>query len=430
MNRIKLLKEQRGAKLKELETLRNGAEKRAFNNDEATRFDAIEKEVIAFNADIEREERFASQHPAAPVEQAKQGPEQLGLSEKEVRSYDLVGTIRDLSEGRGISGLAAEASKAEADRLGRSPSGFFVPFEVMTRSAIAARERRANAVGTASDGGYLVAQDIDYSNMVALLRNQSQVLSLGARVLTGLKNDVAIPRVLTGASAYWVSETGSITQTSATFGQISMKPRRLGASVPYSKQFLNQGGVSVDQFVTDDILGAFGVELDRVAINGAGATEPLGILNLASGDRATSVTFGAAATWAKVISFETNVATANALALPGSPYAYLTTPATKGVWKSAAKVTNQAVFLWENGDMVNGYKAAATTQFPSSGTLNQVIFGQFGQVIYGEWSGTDITVDAITSARTGQVIVTVQKFVDMVVRQGKAFAISSDSGAQ
>ena len=426
MNRIKLLKEQRGAKLKELETLRTGAENRAFTKDEAGKFDALETEIKNLTADIGREERFAEQNPGAPVEQAKQGDEKLGLDEKEIRRYSLVGAINRLAEGRGLEGLEKAASEAEAKRLGRDPAGFFVPMEILTR----ARERRANTVGVASEGGYTVGVDNDYSNMVELLRNQSHILGLGARVLTGLKNDVSIPRVLTGATAYWVSESGSITQSNATFGQIGMKPRRLGASVPYSKQFLAQSGLSVDSFVRDDILGAFGVELDRVAINGAGATEPLGILNMASGDRATSVTFGAAATWAKVLEFETNVATANALGLPGAEYAYLTTPGTRGKWKAAVKVASQAVFLWENGDMVNGYQARATNQFPTSGTTNQVIFGQFGQVVYGEWAGVDVTVDPYTSARTGQVNVTIQKFVDMVVRKGKAFAISTDSGAQ
>ena len=426
MNRIKLLKEQRGAKLKELETLRTGAENRAFTKDEAGKFDALETEIKNLTADIGREERFAEQNPGAPVEQAKQGDEKLGLDEKEIRRYSLVGAINRLAEGRGLEGLEKAASEAEAKRLGRDPAGFFVPMEILTR----ARERRANTVGVASEGGYTVGVDNDYSNMVELLRNQSHILGLGARVLTGLKNDVSIPRVLTGATAYWVSESGSITQSNATFGQIGMKPRRLGASVPYSKQFLAQSGLSVDSFVRDDILGAFGVELDRVAINGAGATEPLGILNMASGDRATSVTFGAAATWAKVLEFETNVATANALGLPGAEYAYLTTPGTRGKWKAAVKVASQAVFLWENGDMVNGYQARATNQFPTSGTTNQVIFGQFGQVVYGEWAGVDVTVDPYTSAHTGQVNVTIQKFVDMVVRKGKAFAISTDSGAQ
>lgn len=428
MNRITHLKELRGAKLKELDALRLSAEKRSFTDDERKTFDALAIEVEGMNKDVERENRAAglAANEAIKTEAAEQIDAKIGLSKKEIRGYSLTKVINALASNSPLDGVEREASDAEAKRIGRDPQGIFVPAEIFARG----REFRTNQVQVASDGGYLVGVDNMHGETVSLLRNQAQVLGLGARVLSGLKNDVAIPRVLTGATAYWVSETGSISQTSATFGQIAMKPRRLGASVPYTKQLLAQGGVGIDSFISDDILGAFAVELDRVAISGAGATEPLGILNLASGDRATSVSFGAAATWAKVVSFETNVATANADRQPGK-YAYLTTPATRGVWKSAVKVTNQASFLWEAGaNMVNGYDAAVTNQFPTSGTLNQVIFGNFSQVVYGEWVGADVTVDPLTSARTGQIIVTIQKFVDMVIRQGKAFAISSDSGAQ
>jgi hypothetical protein len=171
-----------------------------------------------------------------------------------------------------------------------------------------------------------------------------------------------------------------------------------------------------------------GVELDRVAINGKGSPEPLGILNLDTGDRATSVTFSGAADWPKVVEFETNVETANALGLAGSQYAYLTTPSTKGKWKTKAKTALNSGYLWE-GNEVNGYPARSTNQFPSTPTANQVIFGQFSQVIYGEWAGIDVVVDNITLADKHQIKVTVQKLIDMVVRQGKAFAISTDTGA-
>lgn len=431
MNRKKNLLETRGAKLKELESLQKSAEKRAFTKEEADKFDLLETEIRGIDADIQREDRAAGIAPAVRAsienrEAANQSgnDERLGLSDKELCQYSLLRAINALANGKALDGLEAECSQAEARRVGRDPSGFFVPLDVFMRTA--SREKRANTVGVASDGGYLVGIDNDYANMVRLLRNQSHVMSLGARVITGLKNDVSIPRVLTGATAYWVSETGTITSSNATFGQISMKPRRLGATVPYSKQFLAQSGLGVEQFVRDDILAAFGVELDRVAINGAGATEPLGILNLATADRASSVTFGAAPTWSKVCTFESNVETANALGLPGGTYAYLTTPGVKQAWKTTAKVTNQAVFLWESGDIVNGYAARSTNQVPS----NKVVFGQFGQVIYGEWAGIDVTVDAITNATTGQVKLTIQKFVDMVVRQGKAFSVSTDAGNQ
>ena len=417
MNRSKYLKEQRGAKLKELDAIRSSAETRSYTNDEAASFDRLENDIKGIDVELNREERaqVLSSGSSHQVDSA------LGLSDKEVRSYSLTKAIREFAANKQLSGLEAEASTAEARRLGRDAQGFYVPFEVL-----AAERRATNVASVGPDGGYTVGVTIDQQNMVSLLRNQTHILSLGARVITGLKDDITIPRHTDGVTAYWVSETGDITSTKAQFGQIAMKPRRLGATTNYSKQLLAQGSPDIDAFVREDILAKFAVEIDRAAINGAGGAEPLGILNLASGDRATSVTFGAAPTWAKVVSFETNVETANGLGLPGGAYGYLTTPGVRGAWKTASKIAGQAAWLWENGDTVNGYAARSTNQVPS----NKVIFGQFGQILIGEWAGTDIVIDPYTLATTGQVKVTIQKLMDIVVRQGKAFSVSADAGNQ
>jgi hypothetical protein len=423
----KILKETRGAKLKEADAIFAAAktDKRdALNAGELAKVQELHNEVVALNAQIEAREGQDAMLAKAAQDAGIVKRERI-MGEKEARRYSLVRALSLVSNHQPLDGLEKEVSDEEEKRTGRSAQGFFVPNEVF-----APREVRTNQVNVASDGGYLVGQDIAVDELVPLLRPSSLIMQLGARTLTGLKSDVTIPRVTAGSTAYWVSETGSLTASSATFGQIQLKPRRLGAQVKYSKQFLAQSSVSADAFVRDDILLSLGTELDRVAIQGTGAAQPLGILNMASGDLATAVTYGAAATWAKVVSHETNVGTANALNLPGT-YAYLTTSATKGVWKTAAKVTNQAFFLWENGDIVNGYAARATNQFAASGTQNQVIFGNFSQILYAEFSGgMDVVVDPYSDALSGVVRITMQKLVDMVVRQGKAFSISSDSGAQ
>lgn len=346
----------------------------------------------------------------------------LGLSKREIAGYSLLKVVRARLEGRAIDGIEREAHEAETRRLGRAAEGVFVPNEVF-RSAYAARDL---SVGSASAGGYTVDQTIDTANMVPLLRNASHVVNLGARTLAGLMGDVSIPRVLTGSTVYWLSETGAITASAPTFGQIQMRPRRLGGRVKVTKQLSVQSSLDVETFVRTDIFDAFATELDRVAVNGAGGAEPLGILNLATADRSTSVTFGAAATLAKVCEFETNVSTSNALSSP----AFLTTPATRGKWKAIQKFSGGGVGIWNTDEDVIGYRGRVTNQFPSSPTANQVIFGDFGQVFIGEWTGNDVVIDPFTAAATGEVWITIQKIVDLVIRQGKSFAISTDSGAQ
>lgn len=383
---------------------------------------------------------LSTKQELAPIRQVSS---ELGLGTKEVRGYSLFRALHRKANGLPLDGLEKEASDAEAKRLGRDCEGFFVPAEVFTfarnhvssmpaatRELIGALLGRDLSAGVANQGGYLIGETIDSANMVELLRNQSHVLALGARTLTGLQGNISIPRVLTGSTVYWVTENGQISGATPTFGQIAMKPRRIGAVGVLGKQLIAQTSMDVEAFFRQTVMEDMGVELDRVAIRGNGGAEPLGILNLATADRATSVTFGAAPTWAKVVDFETQVETANALGLSGSQYAYLTTPATKGKWKTTPRISGAAAgFLWE-GQEVNGYPARSTNQFASSPTANQVIFGQFSQVIFGEWAGIDVTVDTITLADKHQIKVTIQKLVDMAIRQGKAFSVSTDSGAQ
>lgn len=388
-------------------------------------------DVSAFNRSV-LNDILGKAQDVAPVRQVSS---ELGLSRREQQQYSLFRALRAKADNKPLDGLELEASRAEAKRLGRDAEGFFVPAEVFSfgrshlqnmdqnrMALLTAMFGRDLSVGTPADGGFTVGSSIDTSNMVSLLRNSSHVMALGARVLSGLVGDVTIPRVTAGSTIYWVSETGQITAATPTFGQLVMKPRRIGAVGILGRQLINQSSLDVESFYRETVLADMGVELDRVAINGAGGAEPLGILNVTG--RATDVAFSGAATWAKVVSFETNVETANALGLAGGPYAYLTTPAARGKWKTAAKAANQAVFLWE-GNEVNGYQARSTNQVPS----DKAIFGQFSQVLYGEWAGIDIVIDALTYADKFQIKVTIQKLVDMLVRQPKAFAVSSDTAA-
>lgn len=363
---------------------------------------------------------LGTQRTLAPVTQDKEAAS-LGLSKKDKRRYSILKAVRQLLENKPVDGLERECSDELAKKLERQPFGFFLPDDITADR----RSQRALNATTPSEGGYLVDSEVLGSELVTFLRNQTRVMALGARVISGLRGDISIPRQLTGQTAYWVSETGTITASNGTFGQITGKPRRLGTSIPYTKQFLAQTSLSADQFVVADADDATAVELDRVAINGAGASEPLGILNLASGDLST-VTFSAAPTWAKYLAFFQALAEAKTLGL-GTP-AYLTTPASAVKAMSIAKFSNTSNPIWDENNKIGAFRAEWSNQFPSG---DKVIFGDFSQVLYLEWAGRDVIVDPYgTNATTGQVTVTIQRMVDMVIRRAKSFVRSTDSGAQ
>ena len=365
----------------------------------------------------------------AATPETRQGDAMVGLSGKDRKRYSVLRAIRLAMEGRALDGLEGECNKELTKKLGREAKGFFLPDEIAADAAMGRRDKRTLLAGSAPDGGYTVGQEMLTSEFVDYLRNNTVTIPLGARYISGLVGDVTIPRQLTGAAAYWVSETGSITQSSATFGQIVGKPRRIGTSVPYSKQFLAQTSLGAEAFVINDSDAATAVDLDRVALRGIGGSEPLGIANLASGDRSTSVTFGAAPTWAKYLEFFSSVAGNNAIL--GQP-AYVASVASAVKAMTIAKFTNTSFPIWSENDMVGAFRARWTTQLLTSSTpvANMVIFGDFSQCIFLEWAGRDVVVDPFTGKKEGTVEITIQRLMDFVVRRAKSFAISTDSGAQ
>jgi HK97 family phage major capsid protein len=367
---------------------------------------------------------LATTQDLAPVRQDPNAAS-LGLSQKDIRKFSIMRAARLVMDNKPLDGLERECHDQLTKNLSREAKGFFVPDEIFADRRSAARTMTA---GVPAAGGYTVGQQMLTSEFENYLRNNTVVLKLGGRYVSGLVGDVTIPRQLTGPSAYWVSETGSITQSEATFGQIVSKPRRIGTSVPYSKQFMAQTSLDAESFVINESDASIAVDLDRVALRGIGGAEPLGIANLATGDRSTSVTFGAAPTWAKYLEFFSSVANSNALV--GAPgYAASVASATKAM--ATAKFTNTGFPIWDDGK-VGAFRAEWTTQLLTSATpvANMVIFGDFSQVLFMEWAGRDVVVDPYSGKKEGTVEITIQRLMDVVIRRAKSFAISTDSGAQ
>lgn len=352
---------------------------------------------------------------------------EIGMSTREKKEYSLLRAFRSFlapGEATKWDGLEREASEATAKLCKREAKGFFIPQDILTtpfsRSMSMMQQRNLTA-GSFGSGGALVDSEIRVADMIELLRNKALVSRMGARTLSGLVGNIAIPRVTGGATAYWLPESGTVTASDQAFGQLGLVPHRLVGDTGYSKELLMQSSVDVEGFVREDLMRVLAIEKDRVAINGLGAAgEPRGILNTTG---VGSVTFGAAPTWAKVVDFETQVGDANA---DVDTMGYLTTPKVKGAWKTTPKVTNQAVFLWENGNIVNGFQAAATKQVPSE----KVIFGNWNDLIIAEWAGIDVVVDPYSLKKQGLIEITVTMWTDCGVRHAASFCVSTDAGNQ
>ena len=344
-----------------------------------------------------------------PQEPVNMSAADLGMSEKEARSFSFLRAINYLSNptdraAREAAAFEIEASDAAAAKLGRQSRGITIPQEVL---------RRDLNVGAATAGGNLVETMLDSGSFIDLLRNASALDQAGATVLTGLTGNVAIPRQSGAATAYWVAESGSPTESQQTVDQVSLVPRTVAAYTDFSRRLMIQSSIDVENMVRNDLAQVIALKIDAAGLYGTGASnEPLGLKNTTG---VGTEDFAAdAPTFAEVVALESDVATANALL--GSPV-YLMNAAMRGNLKTTKKDAGSGIFIMENGE-VNGYRGVLSNQVAS----NDLWFGNFADLIIGYFSGLDLMVDPYTHSTSGTVRVIAMQDCDIAIRHPESFS--------
>ena len=337
------------------------------------------------------------------------GPVDLGLSDKQVREFSFIRAIRaqafpnDRKAWEDAS-FEREVSEALQAKTGRSAQGYLVPDQVLQRDL---------TIGTASAAGDLVATDFRAGSFIELLRNRMALDSLGVTMLTGLTGPVALPRQTRAATAYWVAEKGTLTESNPTVDQVNMTAKTLGAYTEFSRRLLLQSSLDVEQMVRAELATVIALEIDRAALYGLGTTnQPQGLKNVTG---INTEDFGAAApTYGEVVSMETKINADNA---DIGSMAYLTNSTTFGGFKTTEKASGTAQFLLEPGGTVNGYPARRSNQVASG----DVFFGVWNQLIIGMWSGVDLQVNPYALDTSGGIRVTAFQDLDIAVRHPEAF---------
>ena len=335
----------------------------------------------------------------------------LDLSAKDQKRFSIFKAIRALTDKswRGAE-FELECHNEILKRTGLQEAihgGFYLPMDV---------QKRDLTVATASAGGNLVATDLQSQNFIDLLRARARVAQLGATMLPGLVGNVSIPKLTGAATAYWLTnEATAITESQQTVGQLALAPKNLGAYTELSRQLMLQSTPAAEALVMNDLAKVLALAIDLAALEGSGSSgQPTGISNTGGIGSVSGTSLGLAG----MIEFQTDTGTANALA---DNSAYLTTPAVAGLLMQRARFSNTDTPLW-TGSVLDGqacgYRASTTTQM----TAASMIFGDFSQVVIGEWGMLEIALNPyanFTAAITG--IRAIQS-VDVGVRQAAAFS--------
>jgi HK97 family phage major capsid protein/HK97 family phage prohead protease len=378
-----------------------------------------------------------------PLDSGRSGD--VDLSEREQRSYSLVRAIQAaINKDWSGAGLELEVSRTLAKEGNRETEGFFMPLNLRMDA-----ERATYATGATATGGATVATNLLAGSFIEVLRNNTLVMQLGPTMLTGLVGNVAIPRQISQTQTYWVTEGSAITQAEATFDQVTMSPKQLGARSQYSRLMLQQGTPDIEALVRNDLARVMALGIDASAINGTGASgQPRGILNQSGIGSVAMGTNGAAFVNSSpsvspsgldpLIDLEGKLDIANAL---NGTLSYLTNAKVVTMLK---KLKDQSgAELWtDDADStiqgtqgrVNGYAVARSNQVPSNlvkGTSGAVcsalIFGDFTQLLVGMWGGIEILPNPYGAGyNAGAVDIRAMQTVDLAVRHPESFAAITD----
>ena len=398
--------------------------------DDATTFIENGKSVDQFKSFVL--EKLA-QKGVKPVETAS--PE-IGLTPKEVKSFSFLRAIHAIANpgnpaAQERAAFERECSNAVSAHLKKDARGIMVPFEVL------GEQRAGQTVGTDSAGGHLVATTLMAGSFIDLLRNTMLMVKMGIVSLDGLIGDIAIPKLLSGYSAYWVDENADPTETAATFGQVTLQPKTVGARTELSRKFLLQSSIGAENFARMELAMALALELDRVIINGSGSSpEPRGILNTTGIGAVACGDNGGALTWAKVVELWTEVATDNAAV---GRTGYVTNSKVVGKLLTTEKATGTAQFVIKDFPDAEGFtnlagaRCGVSNQVPanlekgSSGAVcSAAIFGNFADVVVGHWGTLDLTIDPYSKAESGSVRVIALQDTDVAIRRAESFSAAKD----
>lgn len=354
---------------------------------------------------------------------------------------------------------ASDAARAkQGDRKTDREGGITIPIDVLNAdasvfgrdyaraqaAALIAKVRdpayRDLVVGTATAGGHLVSTDLLSASFINLLRARTRVIDMGATLFTDLNGNLAIPRQTGGASIYWVAENGAPTESGATFDQVTLSPKTIGAFTDYSRRLLLQSSLDVEAFVRTDLALGVGVGLDAAAINGSGSSnQPTGVLNLSGIGSVAGGTNGLAPTWDHMVDLEAQVANANA---DFGSLGYLTNSKVRSKLKRTQKfASTNGQEIWMTGrdprggiGEINGYDAYVSNNVPSTldkgtstGVCSAVVFGDWSALLIGMWGGLDVMLDPYTGSTAGTKRVVALQDVDIAARRAASFAAMKDA---
>jgi HK97 family phage major capsid protein len=411
MKNSKELKEMRGDKIAELEAIRDiaTAEGRDLSEAENQEVDTLLGGVDKLDDQIKRADKIEANLRTS----AMSAGIPLGTkTPKEYKQWSLFKAIKDF-QNHNLTGVEAEMHK-EATR-NNIISGLGIPVGLL------GMEKRTNPQTTADANEFIPTEVGEWLQTL----QSKMVLGDLATFYSGLRGDVSLP-VLSGTAAAWATETANAADAGTAVGGSTLSPKRLAAYMDISKALLHQNP-QVEQAIMTDLNRAVASKVENGALLGSGSSgQPTGI-TAASG---VGTVANGAATLAKMVEFETDVAANNA---DSGRLAFISSVKVRGKLKQVvgqpgvtSSQTGYGAPIWGADNTINGYPAFATTNMDdtyNSSTEGGLYFGSWSDMVIGQFGDSvDITIDNFSQALAGSIRLVINSYWDVAVRRGGSFS--------
>ena len=263
-------------------------------------------------------------------------------------------------------------------------------------------ENRAYTV--TSEGEDVVQTDI--YDIWMPLRQKNVLTEAGAKLITGIKNNVQIP-LMGKVSCAFAGETAAAEDGSGSFSKKVLTPKRITAKYPISLQLLAQDSIGVENAVRQEIANALYSKLEETLLGSAsGNTEvPAGIFN---GVSATTVDAFSGIT-ALEAGLETNNVEGN--------IKYILSPLAKAGLRNMPKSSKSTELVMQNGE-IDGTPAISTSNISGK----KFVVGDFSNMVIATWDNVEIdVVRDVASVGNGVVTIVVNAFADGAIIRPEGF---------
>ena len=339
------------------------------------------------------------------------------------RHYDIGAALASTLTGKGAEferEISDEIYKRSGVQQGAEHS-IMIPFNGDALRGIMNTRELKDANGS---GAGLVAQENMPNLFVDFVRTRIGVKN--ATFLTGLSGaPVTIPAQTTDTTVAWVTggttttdANAAVSETTPVIGDVTLTPHKLGGFTVVGRDMILMANPDATAITMRSLLANVAHKLGTTMLKGNASAPAITGIKTATGVQTYVIASMASATWADMLNI---IGKVEGLEWDGEQE-FVMSASDNALLKSIAKGSYGSGFVVEDG-----YLDGRRVHVDGSLSAGDIFFGDFSNVVVGQWGGIELMVDPYTLATAGSVRVIVSLVCDIGILRPNTFVMRTAS---